>query len=75
VVLPGLNGAFGGIALMDMWRHHLEGDVMFCECFFHFVGAFIVKHMEMRGKTVARSFKWSSVQVVVISRACRVFST
>jgi hypothetical protein len=46
VVLPGLNCAFGSIALVDMWWDALESDVVLLEGLLEFVGAFVVKDVE-----------------------------
>ena len=48
VILPSLDGSFGCIASVALWWDLLEGDVIFPECFFEFVGAFIVEDVEFR---------------------------
>ena len=42
MVFPGLDGALGSIAAVDMWRHYLEGDVVFIEGFVHLKGEFVI---------------------------------
>ncbi len=52
VVFPGLDGALGGIALMDVWRYQLEVYRVFGECLLHEAGAFVVKDVESWGESV-----------------------
>ena len=40
MVFPGLDGALGGIAAVDMWPNLLEGEVVLIEGFLHIKGAF-----------------------------------
>ena len=48
MILPSLGGSFGCVASVAMWWDSLEGDVVFPECFFEFVGAFIINDVEFR---------------------------
>ena len=52
MILPGLDGAFGGVASVYMWWHALEGDVVFLERFFEIVGAFVIEDVELWGVAV-----------------------
>ena len=40
--LPCLDSTLGCIPAVDMWRHALEGNVIFGEGLFYVVGAFVV---------------------------------
>ena len=52
VVFPGLDGALGGVALMDAWWHQLEVDRVFGESLLHEVGTFVVEDVESWGESV-----------------------
>ena len=56
MVLPGLDGAFCGIAEMDMGEGELKSNVVFGEGFFHFGGAFVVKHVKLWGGSIGLKF-------------------
>jgi hypothetical protein len=43
VVLPGLDGALGGLAAVDMGWHELEIHQVFGEGLFHNLGALVVQ--------------------------------
>ena len=48
MILPSLDGSFSCVAFVAMWWDSLEGDIVFPECFFEFVRAFIVNDVEFR---------------------------
>ena len=52
VVLECVNRTFSGVATMCIWGDKLEVDIIFSEGFFHGTGAFIVKDVENRIRTV-----------------------
>jgi len=43
-----LNCTLGCNTLVDVGRNALEGDVVFCECQFNVVGAFVVNDVQLR---------------------------
>jgi hypothetical protein len=55
VVLPGLDGALGGISAVGMGWHELEIYRVFGKGLFHSVGAFVVQD---KACCVARSRRW-----------------
>ena len=46
MILPCLNGPFGGVAAVAVWQDSLEVDVVLLEGLFHCVGALVVKNVE-----------------------------
>lgn len=48
MILPCLNGPFGGVAAVAVWRDSLEVNVVLLEGLFHFVGALVVENVEYR---------------------------
>ena len=52
VVLPGLDGSFGCVASVAMRWESLEGNAIFLESLFEFVGAFSVEDVEFGGISV-----------------------
>ena len=45
MVLPSLDGSFGGVGTMDVRWNELEGDIAFFKGFLEFVGAFVVQYV------------------------------
>jgi hypothetical protein len=52
MILPGLDGSFGRVAMMDVRRDALEIDLVFLEGVLEVLGTFIVKNMKIRGVAV-----------------------
>jgi len=48
VSFPRLDGTLGCITWVDVWWYSLKGNVIFCECLFHVVGAFVVNDVQLR---------------------------
>jgi hypothetical protein len=47
VVFPRLDGAFGCVSATDVRGHVLESNVVFLECFFEIVRAFVVQDVQV----------------------------
>ena len=67
-ILVLLDGAFGGIGAMKVWRNELELDTVIAQKFFYAAGAFIVKHLVLGVRP--RSERWECRTLVARMSLC-----
>ena len=54
--LPGLDGSFDGIGMVNVQWDELEVNIVFLECFFEFMGAFVAQYVYLRSISIYLKF-------------------